>query len=267
MINLKTKLGVSLLLAASVSMAQASTYDVSATFSDGGVQGKTFFNGSFNWDGTSVTNFTGDLTESMWAWNVATSSWTSGFNGTGSTTNNPAYLGAIYAKPGGYAQNEAPLLHMAFDTLVPTTTSGGLVTAMTFLQNSTDVVFGGGYDVSNTTGTPMAFGMGVQANRNNNGFFTLVFDAANPTNTSAVWDKTVYADETRLGMMGPLLTGWMGMTGFGNANDAGSMGGFPTALSITAAPAAVPLPAAVWLFGAGLMGLFGANRRKHALTA
>lgn len=33
-------------------------------------------------------------------------------------------------------------------------------------------------------------------------------------------------------------------------------------LTYTAAPAAVPLPAAVWMFGAGLMGLLRATRRK-----
>lgn len=33
------------------------------------------------------------------------------------------------------------------------------------------------------------------------------------------------------------------------------------------APAAVPVPAAVWLFGSGLLGLLGAARRKVSLTA
>ncbi len=33
-------------------------------------------------------------------------------------------------------------------------------------------------------------------------------------------------------------------------------------LTYAAAPAAVPLPAAVWMFGAGLMGFLGLNRRK-----
>ena len=35
-------------------------------------------------------------------------------------------------------------------------------------------------------------------------------------------------------------------------------------VSLTATPAAVPIPAAVWLFGSGLAGLVGvARRRKH----
>ncbi|WP_230874788.1 PEP-CTERM sorting domain-containing protein [Methylomonas sp. LL1] len=35
-------------------------------------------------------------------------------------------------------------------------------------------------------------------------------------------------------------------------------------LTYAAAPAAVPVPGAVWMFGAGLMGLLGLNRRKTA---
>jgi len=33
------------------------------------------------------------------------------------------------------------------------------------------------------------------------------------------------------------------------------------------APAAVPVPAAVWMFGTGLLGLLGAARKKSAITA
>ncbi|MDT8283315.1 MAG: VPLPA-CTERM sorting domain-containing protein [Gammaproteobacteria bacterium] len=38
------------------------------------------------------------------------------------------------------------------------------------------------------------------------------------------------------------------------------MGGVPLSLSIT--PSAVPVPAAVWLFGSGLLGLVGVARRR-----
>jgi hypothetical protein len=44
------------------------------------------------------------------------------------------------------------------------------------------------------------------------------------------------------------------------------MGGYPIALSITEV-AAVPVPAAVWLFGSALTGLIGVNRRKSVLPA
>jgi hypothetical protein len=40
---------------------------------------------------------------------------------------------------------------------------------------------------------------------------------------------------------------------------------FTSATVVTPPPATVPLPAAVWMFGAGLMGFFGLNRRKAAV--
>ena len=68
----KIKLAAALVMAGSVSMAQAALYNVSANFFDGGIQGQTQFTGSFDWDGNTgtVSNFTGLLSESMWAWDV-----------------------------------------------------------------------------------------------------------------------------------------------------------------------------------------------------
>ena len=40
------------------------------------------------------------------------------------------------------------------------------------------------------------------------------------------------------------------------------MSGYPLSQVIT--PSAVPVPAAVWLFGSGLLGLIGVVRRKAA---
>jgi hypothetical protein len=267
--NLKTKLAASLLLAASTSMAQAALYNVSAVFKDGGIQGVTTFDGNFDWDGTTVSNFTGNLSESMFAWDATNNRW---WDPLSNSIVNAAYTKDIYAKPGGYKNGDAPLLHLTFDNLVPETNVNGVVTAMTFLKNSTDVVAGGGYNVDTSDGgTAMAYGMPTQAARNNNGFFTLLFDATDPTNvTTALLDKMVYTDNTRLGMMGPYYTGWLGMTGlYGKNLDPdtgdrvlGSMGGYPFTLSITA----VPVPGAVWLFGSALMGLIGVNRRKSVLA-
>lgn len=272
--NLKTKLGASVLLAASASMAQASTYDVSAVFSDGGMQSETVFNGSFNWDGTNVTNFTGLLSESMWGWN-GTRSWTGpgGTSGTGVFDSNGTSAGGMSAINatadyqgyvnglGTYNTDDAPMLNLTHQ--LATSTSGNLVTVSTFLQNNTDVVAGGGYDVANGDNA-MTFG-------NNNAFFTLVLDKTQITNTANTADSIVYGDFTPLGMMGPMLTGPVGMTGYsmsalGSAGGGGSMGGAPLSLSITPV-AAVPLPAAVWLFGGALMGLLGVSRRKSVLPA
>ena len=42
----------------------------------------------------------------------------------------------------------------------------------------------------------------------------------------------------------------------------GPFGGYNANFNFTAAPAAIPVPAAVWLFGSGLLGLVGVARRK-----
>jgi hypothetical protein len=49
---------------------------------------------------------------------------------------------------------------------------------------------------------------------------------------------------------------------FDNLNGAQSMYGEWTSLNLTVVPTVVPVPAAVWLFGSGLMGLAGIARRK-----
>jgi hypothetical protein len=48
----------------------------------------------------------------------------------------------------------------------------------------------------------------------------------------------------------------------GTTMAAGPFKGAPVGFSAT--PAAVPVPAAVWLFGSGLMGLVGIARRRKA---
>lgn len=257
---IKSKLGATLLLAASASMAQAATYKVDAVFADGGMQNQTVFNGSFNWDGTTVSGFSGLLSESMYGWNG--SAFDSNGTATGMAANAANYSQNVYSNPAGYANNEAPLLNLTHQ--LDTQTNGNLVTVSTFLQNSTDVVMGGGYNV--TGGNAMAFGFDNQANRNNNAFFSLTLDTTNLTN--ALTNSIVYGDMTALGMMGPMLTGWMGMTGYAGG---GSMFGAPALLSIAEVQGPpgvdVPLPAAAWLFGGALLSLFGANRRKHVLPA
>ena len=247
-----------LLTMANASMAQASVYNVSATFDDGGMQAQTVFNGSFNWDGTgTVSNFKGLLSESMFGWSGSRFD----SNGTGSGGMNAGsvigsgYLANVYNKPGGYANNEAPLLNLT--NQLASSTAGNLVTVSTFLQNSTNVVTGGGYDVVSANNA-MTYG-------NKNAFFTLVFDKTNLANTLATTSQIVYGDMTALGLMMPMLTGTLGMTGYiGTWED--QWAARPLALSITEV-AAVPLPAAVWLFGSALVGLLGLGRRKSVLPA
>jgi len=267
--NLKSNLAAALALACCASVAQATTYNVAANFDDGSIQGRTLFNGSFDWDGTTVTNFQGLLESSMWAWNTTTQRFTSGFDGTG-VVMNPTYYSLVNncTSSGctGYAQNESPWLNLSYQ-LATDYSNPNYVTVTTFKINSTDVAAGGGYDVWGTDpdldpNNAWAYGMPVNANRNNNGFFTLVFDRNDPTNTSLTWDQIVYTDNTRFGMMGPLVTGWLGMTGHKDYGaGVGSMGGYPVSLAITTA---VPEPEAYAMFlaGLGLMGLF--RRRKSS---
>lgn len=249
-------LAASLLMFAGAPSAQATSYSISATFKDGGTQKQTVFSGGFKWDGTQVTDFSGFLSESMWRWDSTLGKFKTGMGMPVAAT----YLNDVYAKAGGYQNNDAPLLAL-HNQLAVDYSDPNLVTATVFLKNSTDVVAGGGYDVN---GNSMAYGtmMGDGA-RNYNGFFTLVFDKSNPTNTLLTTNSMVYGDFTRLGLMGPMLTGGMGMTGFIDGTTKGSMGGYPLSLSVQA----VPVPAAAWLFGGALMSLFGANRRKSVLPA
>lgn len=277
--KLKSKLAAAIVLVASASMAQAATYNVTGVFGDGGMQDETVFTGTFDWDGSSVTNFSGFLSQSMWGWNSAISAFDSNGtagggmssigNGMMGTVAGVDYADKVWAKPGGYADNEAPLL--ALSNQLASTTSGGLVTTSVFLNagdtnvytNDGTVAGGGNY----TTGNDVPFGdiagNSGNTNQNFNAYFTLVFDAANPMNTASTAAEMIYGDCTALGMMSGMLVGDLCMTGhqFG-----GSMGGAPLSLSITEV-AAVPLPGAVWLFGGALLSLFGANRRKSVLPA
>lgn len=271
--NRKTKLAVAIALACSASLAQAATYDVAANFYDGSIQGRTLFNGSFDWDGTTVSNFHGLLESSMWAWDTATQRFTSGFDGTGvvaPTTYYDMVDGCTTSGCTGYVQNESPWLNLSYQ-LATDYSNPDYVTVTTFRINSTDVAYGGGYDVWGTDpdsdpNNAFAYGMPVNSARNNNGFFTLVFDRNDPTNTSLTWDQMVYTDNTRFGMMGPLLTGWLGMTGHKDYGaGVGSMGGYPNTLTITAA---VPEPEtyAMMMAGLGLVGWMS-RRRRSAVVA
>lgn len=271
--NLKTKLAAAMVFAASASVAQASTstYNVAAVFGDGGVQGQTVFNGSFDWDGTSVTNFSGLLSESMWEWN--TTSTPNMFSRTmmnGSTQYETVYgsAGKNY-ETGIYSQGDAPLLALNYQLDNSLAVGSGLHAVSVFLKGAagvadTRVFMDGSYDASVLdvdTGENISTKFGDATTRNWNAMFTLVFDAANPLNTASVLNSMQYADCNQLGMMGQAC-----MTGVTANGLAGSMGGAPSTLSITEV-AAVPVPAAAWLFGGALMSLFGASRRKSVMPA
>jgi hypothetical protein len=245
---------------ANVPNAQATTYAVNANFSDGGIQGQTLFNGSFDWDGSTLSNFTGGLTQSMWAWQASSSTYLNRMTaGCGPMGNgNPCTL---WDTDPNTPDGNAPVLNLAYQLGgITAPDANGDVLATVFLKNTTDVFNGGGYD----TGDKYKFGGSLPAPDGNtpnmNAYFTLAFNALNPLNTLTAMSKIVYGDCTAMGLMGPMMTGNLCMTGHAGG---GSMGGAPVALTIAAAE--VPVPAAAWLFGGALMSLFGANRRKQVL--
>ncbi|WKJ92527.1 VPLPA-CTERM sorting domain-containing protein [Methylomonas montana] len=254
--NLKTKLAVAALLAASASLAQASTftYSVVGKFNEPmipGTAGDTEFHGTFNWNGTTVSNFTGTMNESMQgAWVAGQGNYVNG-QSLQDIENNGTYM-------------------LALDKQLQQTNNGSLVTASIFKENTTDVYTGGGYNYA-TSMNGMKF---LPANEN--AYFTLAFTHDGSGNITSLGLQTLATNATLVNAMiyGDCTVGSL----MGSGNDM-CMAGEPTGSSmmlgtaksieiIQGAPVSeVPVPAAAWLFGSALLGLFGVNRRKNVLPA
>lgn len=224
----------SLYLLASTNMAHAHSvlYNVTGVFDEpaSAQTGNTTFAGTFNWNAetSTLTDFQGTMNAAMWP------------NATG---------GAV---PDYTLNNQ-----LAFDYDAAT----GTVVASVFTTTSTDMFFGGGFE-TNATSLRLGALNGLDGfTPNENTYFTMGFNA---NTMSGILDEMVYGDCAPTGLMGPLLTGDTCMTGFSQEKfgNAGSMGGFAVSLDI-APVSAVPVPAAVWLFGSGLVGLVGVARRKQ----
>lgn len=141
-------------------------------------------------------------------------------------------------------------LNYQLSSVYDSTLGGLLVTS--FYQNSTNVFSGGGF----ATGGTKTYG-------NQNAYATIFVNTTDPTAalTQAQINKLAYADCTPGGLMGTstCMTGWVKVTN-GVPGAGGTMQGtYPIIQTITAAP--VPVPAAAWLFGSGLIGLVGVARR------
>jgi len=220
LIKLAVAIGTVSLLT-STQMAQAALYSVTGIFDEPQtMSGHTTFTGTFDWDAATNT--------------------LSGLQGTMNATMYPnAMMGAVAD------YNLTNQLAFSYDVTT------GDVLASVFKENSTDVFIGGGY----TTGDTMKLGgmNGMDGfTPNQNAYFTLAFNANTMLGNV---DQMVYGDCAPTGLMGPMMTGNMCMTGHFAG---GTMGGVPLSLNISA----VPVPAAVWLFGSGLVGLIGIARRR-----
>lgn len=131
---------------------------------------------------------------------------------------------------------------------------GGLLVT-TFAQNTTDVFLGGGFATGGTT----TFG-------NNNAYVTININLADITGafTQDQMSTVSYADCTPGSLMGKTdpkticMTGWLGSEA--DLSGGTMQGTYPINQSISA----VPVPAAVWLFGSGLVGLAGVARRRKS---
>jgi len=222
----------SMCMLAGAQMAQAALYNVTGVFEEPQTMtGHTTFVGTFDWDAATNT--------------------LSGLQGTMNATMYPNMMNPNPV-PDYILSNQ---LAFSYDAVT------GDVVASVFKENSTDVFFGGGY----TAGDTLKLGAleGTVAwdgfTPNENVYFTLAFNANTMMGNI---DQMVYGDCAPTGLMGPMMTGDTCMTGHSIAlvGYAGSMGGTPVSLDINA----VPVPAAVWLFGSGLLGLVGVARRKLA---
>ena len=227
-INVTHLLVVSILMIANVSTAQATvvSYNVTGVIFEPQTQPtNTTFNGSFEWDGLLISNLRGTMNSSMWETDDI----------------NPDPDSLIF-----------PLIHL--DYQLAQSANGNIVTASVFKENTTDVFRGGGYE----TGDSVRYGemyidedgnLITDQEPNDNAYFTFSFDK---TTMTGLVDSLVYGDCTPGGMMGVTC-----MTGH-NLPGGGSMGAFPLSIEISA----VPVPAAVWLFGTALVGMIGVTRKR-----
>lgn len=279
--NLKTKLAVSLVLAASTSIAQATTYTVEADFYETMTNGiDTFFSGSFDWNGTTVSNFTGRMNESMRGGMAAGHDYVNygNYTAVGRPTDNIATTNTYWAQVNDLAAKGTWMLNL--DKNLIQSDNGSTVTATIFKENTDLVYWGGGYvgdantnnfirSGNNTRMYPQVPGEVV----NENAFFTLVFSHDATGNITSLGFQDVNGNPALINQMiyGDCTVGSLMMSGqacmAGEQTGTSMMAATPLSLNITSVtPAAVPVPGAVWLFGSALMGLLGVNRRKSILA-
>jgi len=226
----KNLFAILIFITANISVVQASvaTYNVEGIFFEPNAN-NTVFTGTFGWDGSVLSNLQGVMNSSM------------------------------------VFQENTPNLSLSNNLI--TKMDGSVVTASIFLNTSSVVFATGGYDATEEymfTDTIGAAGVASIPNQNN-AYFTFSFDTAmgslEPTRVSSTME---YGDCTAAGMMGSFC-----MTAFGGATSEvngrllgdGTMSGFASSLTISEV-SAVPVPAAVWLFGSAILGMVGVSRKR-----
>lgn len=238
------------------SSAQAETYSISARFIDGGIQHETLFNGTFSWESGMLNSFSGQLTQSMWAWNASTGQYVTGMGG-----NTVASLQGT--GPGG---GLPPVLNLTYQLGGVTAPDvNGDVLATVFLVNSTNVFSGGGFNLAaaDANGWLKYGNTGVAADgntANQNAFFTLAFKASDPTDVATSLGKIGYGDCTPRGLMAPMMTGNVCMSGYSGGG--AMMAASPTSLMVTAVPE--PETYAMLMAGLGFVGVIARRRKARA---
>jgi len=180
--NLKTKLAAAALLLGSVSMAQATTYDVMGEiFEPNAAVFNTTFTGTFDWNGTSLSNLMGTMNSSM----------------------------------------DSPIEDLTLNQNLQWSQTGSVVTASIFKENTSDVFAGGGYATGGMYKFGSNGNMGSPNDApnvaNENAYFSFSFDTVG---MMADISSMVYGDCTAEGLMmmgqvcmtGSSLGGTMGAT-------------------------------------------------------
>ena len=229
----------SVCMLAGMQMAQAATvsYDITTTFYEPDTQPRdTIFIGSFDFDDVNLTvsNLQGLLSESM--------------------TGNPTSSASDYEMNWLSLNNQ---LSSVYDPVL-----GGLLVT-TFLNDTTNTFYGGTWTPEDGIASGAVYdGFPVASNNPGNAYAMIFVNTLDPTAslTQAQIDKLAYADCAPGGMMGATCMTGTTVDGYGAV---GTMSGYPVSQVIS--PSAVPVPAAVWLFGSGLIGLFGVARRHKSV--
>ncbi|MGR8929596.1 MAG: hypothetical protein ACU836_03065 [Gammaproteobacteria bacterium] len=276
--NLKMTFAAAAMVMGSASAAHAATYNVDAVFNETMTNGvMTEFHGSFDWDGATVSNFSGLMNVSMrglWTDQPGHDYASYGpYTAFGTSSDMYPTQNTYWGQVNHLAANG--LYMLTLDQNLIQSDNGSTVTASVFRLNTSDVFTGGGY--ATPAGDFMAYmkyGYNDGNTPNENSFFTMVFDHDAAGNITSLGFQDLAGNATLVNQMlyGDCSVGSLMMGGnacmAGEPSGASMMAGTPKSLEITAAQvAAVPVPAAAWLFGGALTSLFGVSRRKRVLPA